>query len=345
MSDIKNIINPFDDAGTVHATGLDNMIAGIDTTPTAEEIMARVQYYFYYTYFSSRETESIPRETIGVITSRAINQANDYKGFVAGLEVADEVKVYLNKIWDYVDKFHKYAYNSDNNNIFTSDYSSEFRGVLNDLANEVWNSSLQKDQKILPQVAIAVLRDSYTYWYNVYNDTGGDYSTWYDWIVTTVEGVQVSDLDWKNILKSDLAGAVIGAVEAFTNKDDFQSIVIGAAAGSIAASTKELSMQMFNKLQSNRGELFGGEVVSASASPYTNVTKRVVNVTVCASGHGIRLPHAKAGNVIFIKNTGAYSCSVWAANGEYINVSSAAISISANNRNTFNCAIDGDWIT
>lgn len=348
MSDIKLKINPYRDAGTVHDSGLDALITAFvaETSPTVEEIIDVVKAYFYDTYFTSRSTETIPRESIGVIISRANNFANDYMSYVSGAEVADEVKMYLYKVWNFVGDFRKYAYSSDGNNIFTTTEDDEFNGAITELENEIMDSSLIEDHKILPLVACAVLRNSYTYWYDAYNNTGGA-NDWYTWITSTIGGIQKSELHWKGILQNDLAGAVIGAVEAFINGDNFQSIIIGGAAGSITTSVKELSVQIFNLLQETGGLLEGGENnVTAAASNATYVSKHIVNVTTCAIGNGVTLPRAKAGNVMFIMNTGTGNdCLIARSGSDTINGGTSAASIANNSYKNFFCPEDGKWIT
>ena len=159
MSNILFKINPYRDSGTVHDTGLDAIITAFETetTPTVEEIVDEVKTYFE-SYFSTRPTESIPTESIGVIISRANNYANDYMGYVAGAEVSEEVKAFLYKVWKLVADFRKYSYSSEENNIFyTEEDSNEFTGAITELENEIMNSSLIEDHKILPLVGLAVL--------------------------------------------------------------------------------------------------------------------------------------------------------------------------------------------
>ncbi|OFX28193.1 MAG: hypothetical protein A2X08_10445 [Bacteroidetes bacterium GWA2_32_17] len=341
MADILKLkINPYREAGSVHDTGLADMIANIDTTPTVEEIVDDVKEYFYDHYFTSRSTESIPRESIGTIVARAVNLTTDFETYISSLEISDEAKKWLIKVANFMDQFQKYAYISDKN-IFN--FSLEFNGSVEELEDEILNSGLSEDRQILPLIGLAVLKSSYVYWKAVYENTGGS-NAWFTWITATIGGIEVSEMDWKAVLKSDVKGAIVGSVQAFVNKETFQSIVVGGAAGSIATATKEISVQVFKFLQDTDGLLTGGEAAVAEASNAKKVTKRVVNVTTCASGYGVTLPKAKAGNAVFVKNNGAETCTIAATGSDTINGSSTTTIAAAAFKN-FYCAVSNAWIT
>ncbi|OFX28192.1 MAG: hypothetical protein A2X08_10440 [Bacteroidetes bacterium GWA2_32_17] len=338
---IRNYTSEFTLAGTIYNSCLDNIVSNIDVNPTSEEILDIVKAYFYNTYFSGRADESIPRESINVITTRALNNSTDFLEYLDSLEISKEAKDLVKKIYLFSTYFQKYAYTSDKN-IFN--YSSEAGGILIELNEEIQNAKISVDQKILPQIALTILQYTFNYWTYVYTNYGGS-NAWYTYLLTTIGGFELSEIDWRKILSRSIAGGICGAINGFVNDDDFQSITIGAAAGAATSSAIEVAEQIFNHLQITDGLLTGGEEVFAASGNAVYIKKHVVNITRCKTGEGVTLPRAKAGNIIHIKNSVTANARIAPKSTDLINGSSGYVEVTPGDIGEFYSAETGNWIT
>ncbi len=78
----------------------------------------------------------------------------------------------------------------------------------------------------------------------------------------------------------------------------------------------------------------------------TAVTGPIINVsTVATAGHGIRLPAALAGRVLYVANPTANSVQIYGAGTDTINAVATATGVAqaAGKHAVFFCAVDGTW--
>jgi hypothetical protein len=105
-------------------------------------------------------------------------------------------------------------------------------------------------------------------------------------------------------------------------------------------------------LQKIDGLLAGSQMVTAASTPPTvHITKHIAKISSGGQNYGIRLPRAKAGNEIIIKNpiiTEDHTF-VYTRNGDTIDGDSYYESgfgpIGCPGNAFFYCAEDGQWIT
>lgn len=148
---IRDYTNEFSLTATIYSSCLNSVISSIDSSPTSEEVLDIVSVYFYNTYFLGRSEESILRESINVINTRALNHSIDFLEYLDTLKISEETKELVKKIYLFPLNFQKYVYTSDKN-IFN--YNYEANGSINELLEEIQNAKIPVDQKILPQIAV-----------------------------------------------------------------------------------------------------------------------------------------------------------------------------------------------
>ena len=339
---IRNYTSEFSDVGTIYFASLNDIVANIDINPTSEELLDFLTAYFYNTYFSGRSYESIPRESVKVIASRSLNvNSKNFNEYLSSLNVSKESKVLLEKVFRFPSNLIKYSYTSDK---IIFNHTLEASGVLNDLINEVQNSKIPIDQKILPNIALVTLQYTFSYWNYVYTNYGGS-NAWYTYLLTTVGGFELNEIDWVKVFESSMAGSICGAVNGFVNQEDFQSISISAAIGASISSCNEVLVQIFNHLQITDGLLTGGEEVEAKSGNNVFLKKHIVNITSCKTGEGVTLPRAKSGNLMFIKNSTASNVLIAPKSTDTIDGSSSYVSLTAGDIGQFCSAENGKWIT
>ncbi len=285
---IENKLNPFIGIENIHNDGLDYLGSQIDTIPTVNEIVLIVEKYFYDKYFFGREHEDFPRELVGLDAIISINKSFDFEKELNKLDITPNAKSYIKKTIEI--PFLRIEKYSDNTPIF--DILPAIMGAKTTLKEEIFNSELTCDQKILPLVAIQTLETSIKYWKSVYENK--ENNMWFKYIIEKVGGLEISDIHWEEVIKDDISGAVFGAVQGFLNNEKSNGIIIGGGIGSIAASSKNLLQQLFKYLQESEGLIEGGQEVIATKGNMTKVFKSVVVITECDAGNAITLPIAKA---------------------------------------------------
>lgn len=80
----------------------------------------------------------------------------------------------------------------------------------------------------------------------------------------------------------------------------------------------------------------------------TQLTKTMNRISVCATlNDSVKLPAAKAGDTLFLVNSGAASANVFPATGEQINAAGAntAVALAAGSKAMYFCPVDGRWFS
>ena len=122
-------------------------------------------------------------------------------------------------------------------------YQSQIILKINNLLNEIMDSGLSDEQKILPLVGLGVLQSSYFYWQKAYFNSGGS-NAWYTYITAAL--ADIKDINWRQVIQQDIKGALIGAIAGGINNPDNLTggIIIGAATAGMAASAQDIIFQV-----------------------------------------------------------------------------------------------------
>lgn len=165
---------------------------------------------------------------------------------LADIDLKGMYNEYIQRVFDFVAKFPPAMAASTGNQsyiIFNTSSTILWGILIRDLFLEILESGLSDVQKALALIAHSILSNSYTYWSNVYNNTGGS-NAWYLYINGIIGNV--NDIDWRQLIQQDIKGGLLGAVNALNNNLDNidGSLIIGAAASGMASSAEDLLLQL-----------------------------------------------------------------------------------------------------
>ena len=238
-------INPFMEVGEIHKDGLDAIITDIGTD-TVNELAANYIVTNYGTNLTFAKQSILP------ITTKGYNVAINAQNNLLGVDLNGGYNMYVQKVFSFIDSFppsiaantmeQSFVIFGDNNSETFDIYQSQFLIRYNNLLNEIMDSGLPEEQKVLPLVGMAVLLNSYFYWQKAFFNTGGS-NAWHTFIVAAI--ADVKDINWRQVIQQDIKGAMIGAVAGGkTNPTNLNGgIVIGAAAAGMAASAQDVVLQ------------------------------------------------------------------------------------------------------